>query len=97
MALKVNWRFLLFIFGALISCLFSVGALFALTLMTTEIGWSVAALIVCVCALPCVLLGLPYLNSRFLFSYTKADGLKITEERRRINRPVKHDRRRQSQ
>ncbi|MDR2153065.1 MAG: hypothetical protein LBO72_09605 [Helicobacteraceae bacterium] len=82
MATRRVWQFRLFLIGALISCGLSAFAIYTIAFITAEISWALAALTIGACALPAILLGLPYLNGKFYFSYTRQHGLKFGEERR---------------
>ena len=89
MAKRSSWRFWLFLGGAIISCALSAFAIYTIAFVSVEIGWAIAALILGACVLPAVLLGLPYLNSRFYISYDKKGGWKFGEERRQTKRKYK--------
>jgi Ca2+-dependent lipid-binding protein len=57
--------------------------------VSVEISWALATAAIGVCALPCVLLGLPYLNEKFYVSYSKETGFKFGEEKRAVKRRSK--------
>jgi hypothetical protein len=80
MGRKSNWRLGLFVAGAVISSLLAAGAIGVLAFITTEISWALAAAMAGSAALPTVLMGIPYFNSKFRFSYDKRAGLKVEEE-----------------
>jgi hypothetical protein len=80
MAKKSNWRLWLFIAGALISAALSALAIWTLATNGADFGGALSVAIVCACALPAALFGLPYIDSRINVSYSKRGGLKIEEE-----------------
>jgi hypothetical protein len=83
MAKQPKWRFYLFLLGAFISCLIGVlEVVLTLKGAFSDLSWPVVALLAFGALLPAVLFGLPYLNSRFMVSYSKESGLTIAEEKK---------------
>jgi hypothetical protein len=80
MGKKSNWRFKLFIVGAVISCLIAIGEIVLLAIEKIDLTWESASLFALAAILPVALFGSPYINSRFSISYDKRNGLEIKEE-----------------
>ncbi|MDR1911621.1 MAG: hypothetical protein LBQ52_04660 [Helicobacteraceae bacterium] len=91
MAKKNNWRFWLFLCGAGLSC--ALAAIAAYLAIGQEIGTISGILIAGAALLPVALFGAPYINSKFYFSFSTKDGLKIGEEKRKIKLNVLNERR----
>jgi hypothetical protein len=84
-AKKSNWRFWLFIFGAIVSCAIAIAQIALLVVpaktgIQIELTWVSASVLAFAALLPAILFGLPYFNSRFNVSYSKKEGFKIVEE-----------------
>ncbi|MDR3347053.1 MAG: hypothetical protein LBN32_00410 [Helicobacteraceae bacterium] len=72
-------KFLLFVIGGVISSIVAVTEIIAAMISATPIDWVLATALLGAALLPALLLGFPYLDSRFHIKYD--GGLKIEEER----------------
>jgi hypothetical protein len=90
-AKKSNWRFWLFLFGAILSCAVAIGEIILLVIpakagIQIELTWVSAAVFAFSALLPTILFGAPYINSKFYFSYSKDYGFNFGEEKRTAKR-----------
>jgi hypothetical protein len=83
---RSNKAVILLCTGAIISAALSCFAIYLIAFSAADISMALAALIIGACALPAVILGLPYFNAHFDITYTRDSGLNIREEKRQIKK-----------